>query len=53
MLRREVVPVIEGARACFFCDPFISNPYYIVSSRHVRGEMIVERCDLESLLIKT
>lgn len=44
VLRREVVPVVwrPGANRC--CNPFISNPHYVMSSRHVRGGDDIDRC---------
>lgn len=34
VLRREVVPVVWGPFAYRFCDSSISNPDYVMSSRH-------------------
>lgn len=46
VLRREVVPVVWGLRANLPCNPDISNPHYVVSSRHVRVEMMMDKCAL-------
>ena len=36
VLRREVVPVVRSHRAIGRCKPLISDPHYIMSSRHAR-----------------
>lgn len=36
VLWREVVPVVWGASAYVRCNPFVSNPHYVMSSCHVR-----------------
>ena len=46
VLRREVVPVVWRPFAGCFCNPNISDSYYVMSSRHVRVELSTDKCSL-------
>ena len=46
VLWREVVPVVWGSFANRCCNPSISNPHYVMNSRHVHVEIITDKCAL-------
>ena len=46
VLRGEVVPVIWGTFVDRCCNPNISNPHYVMSSRHDREEINTDECAL-------
>ena len=53
VLRRKVVPVVWGTWGNLCCNPFISNPHYVMSSRRGRVEMIITNNHCDSLEIKS
>lgn len=46
VLGREVVPVVWGSFADCCCNPCISYPHYVVSSRHIRVDITTDECAL-------
>ena len=44
VLRREVVPVVRGLGGDFCCKPVVPHSYNVMSSRHVRMDMIIDDC---------